>query len=286
MRKIKIVTDTTVDLRPEYYTEHHIEVLPLYINIAGKTYADSIEITPDKLFKIINETGERPSTTCQNEFNFEAKFRELLSQDYDIFYIGLGSGFSATYANACKAQEEIGEEAKGRIRCVDSANLSSGTGLLLMKAVKMIESGKTLDETADEITSLVPYVRSQFSINTLEYLHKGGRCSGTTRLFGTLLHIHPIIKVVDGKMVVAQKPMGHYKRALDTQIKNVLADKDVIDPDTITITHCMAEQDVPYIKSILEPIFPHTHFVETQASCTVSTHCGPRTIGILYVLKK
>lgn len=281
MNKIKIITDTTVDLLPEIYEKEDIDVLPLYVTIGGKTYSDGEDITPAKLFKLVEVTGDFPKTSNQNEYHFEQTFRKWLDQGYDCFYIGLGSHISATYANATAAAKEIGSD---RIRIVDSQSLSSGAGLLVLKAAKYVREGCTLDEVARKVSALVPNVRVSFSVDTLSYLHRGGRCSGTARIIGTLLHLHPIIKVVNGDMLVAQKPMGMYRRALNAQLAYIRADQARVDPDAIMVTHCEAHEDALYLMDELKTMFPGVPVIETFASCTISTHCGPRTIGILYIV--
>lgn len=282
MEKIKIVTDCTSDLSEELIEKHNIHTVPLIVNIGGKSYKDKEEINTKELFEKVKEYDELPKTSALTPHTYYELFKDLIDQGYSVLYMGIGSGFSSCYQNSMIASEDF---PKDKLRIVDSANLSSGIGLLLLKAAKFRDEGNSLNEIADKLEVLVPKVRTMFSIDTLEYLHKGGRCSGTARFFGSMLKIKPIIRVVDGKMVVAKKPRGKYKVALDTQLDYFMHDKDNIDPENIFITHCLAhDEDIEYLKEKITQTIDVKNLHVTNASSVISTHCGPRTIGILYIV--
>lgn len=284
MNKIKIITDCTSDLTTEMYEKLDIHVMLLNVTIGGKEYIDKVNITSEEMFKIVDEVNSLPKTSALTPSDFYNAFKTYVDEGYDVLYMGLGSGFSSTYQNAMIARDEF---PVGRVRTVDSGNLSSGIGLLLLKAAKFRDEGCSLDELVSKLEELVPRVRTMFSINTLEYLHKGGRCSGTQRFFGTMLKIKPIIRVVDGKMVVGKKPRGKYKVALDSQLEYVMHDVDNIDPDNLFITHCLAKpEDIEYLKSGIKKSVNVDNIYVTDASSIIATHCGPRTIGILYIVKE
>ena len=137
-----------------------------------------------------------------------------------------------------------------------------------------------------KVESLRPLIKTQFAINTLDYLHLGGRCSGTSKIFGTLLKIKPIIRVVDGEMIVAKKPRGKFTKALDTLLDYVKADVDNLDLDFMMVTHSLAGSDASYLLKELKSFVKVENIYETKASGVISTHCGPRTIGILYIVKR
>ncbi len=282
MEKIKIVTDCTSDLSEELIEKHNIHTVPLIVNIGGKSYKDKEEINTKELFEKVKEYDELPKTSALTPHTYYELFKDLIDQGYSVLYMGIGSGFSSCYQNSMIASEDL---PKDKLRIVDSANLSSGIGLLLLKAAKFRDEGNSLNEIADKLEVLVPKVRTMFSIDTLEYLHKGGRCSGTARFFGSMLKIKPIIRVVDGKMVVAKKPRGKYKVALDAQLDYFMHDKDNIDPENIFITHCLAhDEDIEYLKEKITQTIDVKNLHVTNASSVISTHCGPRTIGILYIV--
>ena len=284
MNKIKIITDCTSDLTDDLYVEHDIHVMSLYVTIGEKNYRDKIDILPEEMFKLVDKYNTLPKTSALTPHDFNEVFGKYINEGYDVLFFGIGGGFSSTFQNAVIASREFPED---RIRVLDSANLSSGIGLLLLKAAKFRDEGNTLAEIAAKIEAIVPNVKSMFSINTLEYLHKGGRCSGTQRFFGSMLKIKPIIRVVDGKMIVGKKPRGKYKAALDAQLEYVMHDIDNIDPDNLFITHCLAEdEDIEYLKEEINKRININNIHVSTASSTIATHCGPRTIGILYIVKE
>ena len=190
---------------------------------------------------------------------------------------------SRTYENAILAAKEIQED---KIFIVDSMNLSTGIGLLLLKACKYRDEGVDAKEIAKRLTEDSKRVLSQFAIEKMDYLYKGGRCSGMAKLFGTLLKIKPIIAVRDGKMHVQKKPIGKMKIALDSMIKQIIEDKPRLDLDHILITHSLAFDYCEYIYNILKKEFEGVDIICTVAGCVISSHCGKGTIGILYMVKE
>ena len=286
MNKIGIIADTACDLTKELLEKNNIKTIPFYVNINGKEYLSGRDISVEELFKYSKEHKCVPKTSQISMLDFIEKFEEYLKEYDEIIYIGLSSKFSGTYNNARLAKEELESEYKDKIHIIDSHNLSSGIGLLLLKACKLRDLGKSAIEIVEEVNRCIPLVRTQFAINTLDYLHWGGRCSGTTHLFGSLLRIKPIIKVVDGGMMVAKKPIGKFEKALKVMLDMVSADKDNIDPDNVMVTHCLANDDAKYLKEKVNEIIKADNVHETFADVIVSAHCGPRTIGILYILNK
>ena len=283
MGKIGIIADTACDLTNELCIKNNIERIPFYVNINGKEYLSGKDISVEELFKFSRENKSVPKTSQITIVEFVKRFKEYLEKYDEIIYIGLSSKFSGTFNNARLAKIELESD---KIHLIDSMNLSSGIGLLLLKACKLRDMGKTALEIVKEVERCVPLVRTQFAINTLDYLHWGGRCSGTTHLFGSMLRIKPIVKVVDGGMIVAKKPIGKFEKALKVMLEMVRADIDNIDPDNIMITHCLADDDAQYLKKEVNEMVKLANINETFADVIVSAHCGPRTIGILYILEK
>lgn len=278
MRKVNLITDSTCDLSPELLEKHNIIVWPLIVNFGEHSYRDHIDINLETLYQKVAEYGMLPKTAAQSPGFFYEKFKEF-SPDEDVIYMGIGSKLSINYQNAKVAAAEF-----DNVYIADSNNLSTGIGLQLLKMAKFRDQGMSAPEIVAEIEKVTPLVSTRFAINTLEYLHKGGRCSGTTRFFGTALNIKPIIKVVDGSMIVSKRPMG-FKRAINIMLSDVDENIDNIDRDYIMVTHSMADDDAKFIISELKKRgFENVH--ETKASAVISTHCGPRTIGILFILKK
>ena len=282
MKKIGIITDCTSDLTKEMYEKYNIEVLPLYVVMKGKTYQDGIDITTEEMYKLVDKYNELPKTSNVSPAKWEEYFKYYLEKYESIIYYGIGSDLSGTYQNAKIASLEFDSE---RVFIGDSKNLSTGIGLLVLKAAKYRDEGYSAKEIFEKVNELVPRVRTQFAINTLKYLHMGGRCSGVSKILGTALKLKPIIKVVDGKLEVSKKPIG-YVRALRTMLDNAYEDLENIDLDHVFVTHTVADSDAKYLKEELSKVIPSDCLRETNASGVIATHCGPRTIGILYLVKE
>lgn len=280
MRKVNLITDCTSDLNDTLLKQHNVRVLPLYVSFGGASYRDGIDITTEELYQKVQETGKLPKSAAIPPALFAEVF-ESYPQDEDIIYIGIGSGFSASYNNAYIASQDY-----ENVYLIDSQNLSSGIGILLLQVCAFRDQGLSAKEIVEQMKPLLPLVRTQFAINTLEYLHMGGRCSGTARIFGTLLKIKPIIRVVDNAMQVAKKPRGKFEVALKTLLDYVRADLDRIDGEYMFVTHSLANKDAQYLIKALKELVQVKHIIETKASGVISTHCGPRTIGIIYMLKQ
>ncbi|MDD3171686.1 MAG: DegV family protein [Bacilli bacterium] len=283
MKKVCILTDCTSDLNKELYEKNNIVVLPLYVTIGGKTYSDGVDITTEEIYQKVAEFGELPRSSAIGPVVFEEEFKKLLKEYDEIIYMGIGSGFSGTYNNAVLASQEVDPK---KIFIVDSGNLSSGIGLLVLKAAKFRSEGFDGIAIKQKLEEIVPMIRTQFAIDTLEYLHKGGRCTGTAKIFGTLLKMKPIIKVENGAMKVAKKPMGKFSRALGVILDYVRHDLDNIDPEFVMVTHSLNEEDATFLKKELAKMNKFENIYDTNASGVISTHCGPKTIGILYILEK
>ncbi len=286
MNKVQIVVDSTVDLSPELVKKGGLIIAPLHVAFKDDIhdYKDGIDINSEELYKKVEASGSTPKTGAVNVVEFIDIFKPIIEKGEDIIVTGIGSKLSSTYQNAVIASQEFPE---GRIRVVDSGSLSTGTGLLVMKMIKLRDEGKSVSEIFDEVSKLVPLVSAKFCIDTLTYLFKGGRCSGMTMIVAHALHIHPVAKMIDGKLVVYKKIRGQYKKAVDAQIDEFMEDLPNIDTDCLFITHSGRIDDYDkYIFDKISPFFPKENIHVTEAGCTVCSHCGPKTIGILYILKK
>lgn len=281
--KIAIVTDSTCDLSKEIIDRLDIKVLNLHINFSNETFEDIKEINAEKLYTLVESKKEMPKTSAVSIGEFMEAFESLCNDGYDIFFMGIGSSFSSTYSNAVIAAREFPE---CKIVIYDSMNLSSGTGLQLMKVAKFRDQGLSVDEIALKMKAITPLVRSQFAIETMEYLHKGGRCKGITRWFGTILKLKPIIEVRSGEMNVGKLPHGKMKVALDKLIDYITLDKEKVDEDNIFITHSLATDGAKYLNDKLKEMFPKTMINITDAGSVISSHCGAGTIGVLYILRE
>lgn len=283
MNKIKIIVDSTVDLSKELYEKYDIDVIPLNVNFGTTNYKDGVNLTIDELYKKVKETNMLPSTAAPSPQDFVDIFKKYIDLGFDIIYLGLGSKFSTTFQNAFIAKQEFDED---RIYLVDSLNLSTGSGLLALRAGRLVKEGKSAKEIKEDLEKCVPNISTKFAVETLEYLHKGGRCSGASKLFGHIFHIHPIISVVDGSMIVTKKPRGLMKVAIDEMINELKADLPNIYLDDVMITNSGCSDDViNYCVSETKKLVDPSRVRETKAGCVIGSHCGYGSLGILYIKK-
>jgi len=283
MNKVKVVVDSTVDLSPELYKENDMEVVPLNVNFGEQNFKDGLTINQTQLYEMVKKTGELPHTAAPSPEDFIKVFKTYIDKGYDIIYLGIGSLFSTSLQNANIAKQEFDE---GRIFLVDSLNLSSGSGLLALRACRLAKEGKSAAEIKEDLDSLVPNVSAKFAVDTLEYLHKGGRCSGASKLFGHIFHIHPIISVINGGMSVTKKPRGLLKVAIDEMVNELKNDLPNVYLDDVFVTDsgCLGAEKEYFINEVKKLVDPKCVRV-TEAGCVVCSHCGPRTIGVLYIKK-
>lgn len=266
--KIKISSDSTCDLSKEYIKAHDIGILSLVVVKDGESYRDGIDITPDVIFAHVNGGGALCSTSAANVNDYMELFEEY-KKEYDaVIHINLGSGFSSSYQNACIAAEEF-----ENVYVVDSMNLSTGHGLVVVEAVKMAENGETPEKIYEALKELAPKVEASFVLDRLDYMVKGGRCSAVAALGASLLQLKPCIEVVDGKMGVCKKYRGSYEKALANYVKDRLKDREDIETERIFVTHTETPQEI--VDSVKAAVNEYKEFgivEETVAGCTVSCH--------------
>lgn len=276
---IHILTDSTADLGTALAEKFGIQTIPLYVIMDNQTYSDGVQITTADLFRSVEKTGQLPKTSAPTVPDF-AKF---FQQPGETIYIGLSSKLSATMQNALLAQEGTEE---GRVFIIDSLNLSTGIGLLALKAADLRDKGFSAKEIADHIQQLVPNVRTSFVIETMEYIYKGGRCSAIQNLMGSLLHIRPVIAVrPDGMLGVKGRTRGTRQKGLQFMLDDFVENLPQIDLQRVFITHTCSSTDAQYLKAELLKLAPIQEIQITDAGSVIASHCGPGTIGILYLLK-
>lgn len=282
MSNVKIFTDSTSDLTQEILEAYDISVVPLYVTFEDRTFKDGVEMSSEALYKKVDELGKLPKTSAPSPSDFYNAFKPYIDEGRTILYIGLSSMISSTVQNVKIASGDFSE---GSVVVVDSLNLSSGIGLLVLKACDYAKEGLTADEIADKLQNHITKVKTAFIIDTLDYLYMGGRCSALANFIGGMLKIRPVVQVVDGKMILAQKLRGKRDKALETMLNNVLKDKDNISPERIMVTHSMGSEDAKFLKEQLQKLTDAKEILITEAGCVISSHCGPNTVGILYIQK-
>lgn len=280
MRRVKLFTDSTSDLTPELRSEYDIQVVPLYVVFGEKAYRDGIDITPSELYRMVDENGNLPKTAAPSPGDFATAFEPFIEDDYDILYIGLSSEISSTVQSAHIAAEQFPE---GRIAVVDSLNLCTGIGLQVILAARLLAEGKSMAEVVEILLRKRGDVGAAFVIDTLDYLHMGGRCSSTQAFIGNILKIRPIVTVADGKMSMTARIRGKREKALRQLVDNALVHADQIVPSLVFVAHSFAKDEAEFIKGEL---LAHPAIKEvfiTEAGCVISSHCGPQTAGLFYL---
>ena len=285
--EIELFSDSLIDITQDLIDKWNIHIIPLMVFFKGsdKTFEDGKGITPEDIYAHVQKTKVLPSTGSVSPQRFIEAFKPFVDQGKKIVYIGTGSGISGTFQNSLIAEKEFKE---GDVTCIDSQTLSTGIALLVHKARLFIDEGKTPSEIKTLIEDLVPKLSVKFTIESMDYLYHGGRCSSLIYIFANTLHIHPLIRMVGNKLVVAGKPRGKYIKAIDELVKEFKKDLPNIDKDCVFITHSGPGdfEGHNYIYEKIKEDIPLENLHITQAHSVVSSHCGPHTIGILYILKK
>lgn len=281
MSKVKIFADSTSDLPAAWLTEYRIGIIPLYVVFGDETFKDGVDMTPTELYRKVETGGSLPKTTAPSPKDFMDAFAPYIDRGEDIVYISLSSKLSSTYQNALIA---AGEFPEGRVHVVDSLNLCSGIGLLVMKAVRAAQQGMAAREIVPLLEQCRDRVETEFVIDTLEYLYKGGRCSGMQNFIGSLLQIRPVLKLVEGNIIPAYKVRGRKEKAVQQMLDNALSDIANMDGDLIIVAHTHAEDDARRLAAILRER-TGSEVAISEAGCVISSHCGPGTVAIMYTRK-
>lgn len=277
---IRITADSTCDLNAEYLAKHSIvKVIPMRVTMGGVDYADGIDLQPDDIFRHVEAGGELPKTSAINMTEYREQFEAELKNCDAIIHFNIGDGFSSCHANALMAAEDL------PVYVVNSQNLSSGISLLLAEAVEMIENGCDDPKAVfDHVCALREKVDASFILDRLDYLHKGGRCSMIAMLGANLLHLRPCIEVVEGKMIVGKKYRGSYERCLKQYVADRLKNPDAIRAKRVFVTHTGVAPET--VKQVIEQVKSLKQFdevMEVRAGCSITSHCGQNTLGVLFI---
>lgn len=279
---IKILSDSTCDLSKELVQRYDLGIIPLYVRLGDKEYLDGVNISPEELYKWSDEHGETPKTAAPSIEDISKYLDPTGSDEYIIFTIS--SSMSASFNNVRLAAEDL--EMSDRVYVIDSANLSTGIGLQVLYAAEMAKAGKSAKEIVQEIENTKSKVRASFVVDTLVYLHRGGRCSGLAALLGTALKLHPRIAVADGAMHPEKKYRGSSKRFVLDYVKDMEADLKNARPERVFITHSGCDREiVEAVRAYLNGLGVFNEILETRAGGVVSSHCGPGTLGVLFIAR-
>lgn len=278
---IQITSDSTCDLSPALLQSYGVRIIPLSVIQGGTSYKDGVDIQPADIFAHVEQGGDLPTTSAVSVGEYRALFAELSPQHEAVVHITISADFSSCYQNACIAAEEF-----GNVYVVDSRNLSTGHGLVVVEAALAARRGMAPDELVPFLRELTGRVEASFLIDRLDYMVKGGRCSAVAMLGANLLRLKPCIEVRDGKMGVVKKYRGAFAKCLVDYVRERLEGRTDLVPDRVFITHTtVAPEIVAAVRQAVEQYGPFAEILETDAGCTVSSHCGPGTLGILFIRK-
>lgn len=282
-KSIRISADSTVDLSPELLARFSVSVCPLAVTMGDDTRDDNgVDVKPADLFEYTRRTGLLAKTAAQSTEYYTDYFKGLIADGSEVVHFTISGGMSSSYTFACLAAEEL----EG-VHVIDSENLSTGIALLVIKAAEMAAAGADAETIIREIEVLRPRVDASFVIDTLEFLHKGGRCSTVAMLGANVLKLKPCIQVKHGAMDVGKKYRGKIEGAFREYARDALHDPDDIDLSRVFVTHTCGH-DAPIALEIAEEvksILPFEEVLITDAGCTISAHCGPGTLGVLFIRK-
>lgn len=280
-RKTVIISDSTCDIAPEMIKERDIKIIPLTVVFGDEKHRDSIDVTPDDVYAYYKKSGQLAKTTAANIDEHDSFIKENVPAGKDAVYFSISSELSANFNNLRLATMDY-----DNVYIVDSRNLSTGIGLLVLLAADLADEGRSAKEIHETITSLVDNVDASFVVDTLEYLHKGGRCSSVAALGANLLKLKPLIQVKDGKMSVAKKYRGKRNDVLKEYVTEKLNDKNEIISSRIFVTHSgECDEIAEELRDMVKAKYPDKEVLITKAGCTISVHCGPGTLGVLMIRK-
>ena len=278
--KIKITSDSTCDLSREKIEKNEIGIFSLSVILGEKTYKDG-EVTPEDIFEFVRQTGTLPKTGAGSSEEYSEFFEENLKGCDALIHVNISALASSSHSSACKAAEKFA----GKVFVVDSKALSSGQGLLVMKACRLRDEGHTAEEIVGILNELRPKVNTSFIPDALDYLHKGGRCSLAALIGAKVLKLHPLIcENKDGQLIARKKYMGNMSRCIRAYVEDLREQYPNYDKSLCFITHSSADRElVELAKRMVEDNFEFDEICETFAGSIVTSHCGRNTLGVLFI---
>lgn len=282
--KVVITADSPCDLPDDIIAEKEIIITPLSILLDDKSYLDRVEINADDIYNFVEKTGNLPKTAAVPPAQYAEIFKNLTDEGFSVVHIGLSSGISSSYQNACIAGDEF-----ENVYCVDSKSLCTAMGLLVLKACDLRDNGFDAKKIANRLTALVPKIQTTFVLDSLEYLHKGGRCSGVARFGANVLGLKPSIiqNTENGKLEVGKKYRGKIEAVYKQYINDCLSNAKDADPARIVIANSggVTDEIIEFAKKSAQDMGIFKEIITARAGCTISSHCGPKTLAVFYMNK-
>ncbi len=284
MKEVVITADSTCDLPPHIIEKNEIIITPLSVLLGEKSYTDGVDVFPSDIYRFVERTGVLPKTAAVAPSAYYELFEKLSADGKAVVHIGLSSAISSSYQNACIAASEFED-----IYCIDSKSLCTAMGLLVLKACDFRNKGFDAKKIYNRVTTLIPKVSTTFVLDSLEYLHKGGRCSGVAKFSANVLGIKPSIAVdpATGTLDVAKKYRGKMDAVYKQYINDCLKDINKIDTSRIAVSNSggIDPEIISFAKGVIEGKNKFGEIITADAGCTISSHCGPRTLAIFYIKK-
>ncbi len=278
--KIKITADSTCDLSPELIEKYGVGIMPLNVIMNGVSSRDGLDVKPSDIFESVAETGVLPKTSAPSVEDYSEFFKSALTDCDAVIHYNISSKASSSHENAVHASERFG----GKVFAVDSYALSTGQGLLVLKACDLVAAGNSPADIVQITQNLRGKVNTSFVPDALDYLHKGGRCSLAALMGAKVLKLHPMIDMKDGRLYAKRKYMGGLERCLKNYVKDLSDEYHHYDKTRCFITHSSCEPDVvERVKAQVESLFGFDEILETTAGCVVTSHCGKNTLGVLFI---
>ena len=286
--QIVLSADTPCDIGEELKLRYAVSLYPLHIILDEKQYTDGLDITSAELYEAWWKHKLLPRTAAINPEEYQSYFQNFLDQGCDVIHISLGSGLSSSHANAVLAANLLKD--KGNVYVIDSCSLSTGFGLLVCEAGERIKAGLTAEQIVNEVSALTQDTRASFVLDTLEFMRAGGRCSSITQIGAALMNLKPTILVRNdrqGSMVVGKKYMGKLAPSLMKYVDDQLKGRTDLILDRVFVTHSGMDDPaaIDRVVARIKELQPFKEIFVTQASCTISSHCGPNTLGVLFLTK-
>ena len=282
---VRIISDSTCDLSKELLDKYEVDILPLHVILGDQDFEDGRSITPDEIYRWSDEHKQTPKTAAVSVEEAEKTFAPYLAEGNEIVCFAISESMSSTTNAMRLAAQKLNAEEK--INVIDSASLSTGVGLLVIEAARMARAGMNARQIVEIIEKLKSRVRASFVVDTLTFLHRGGRCSGVAAFVGSTLKLHPRIAVENGKMAPGKKYRGRMSRAIMDYVKDMEDDLKNARKDRVFITHSGCDQaDIDAVHAYLEGLHHFEEILTTRAGSVISSHCGPGTLGVLFINDK
>lgn len=281
MLNVKITCDSTCDLTPELYARYGVSVIPLCVALGDRLCRDGEDIAPEELFSYVEETGKLPTTSAISVGEYANFFRPLVANGYEIVHINLSSALSSSHQNA-----RIAAQAVGNVYIVDSQSLSTGSGHLVILAAELASAGYDGAYIAKALDDMKGHLDVSFVLQTLDYLHKGGRCNGIARFGANMLKLRPEIIMENGTLHVGKLYRGSMEKSILDYVRGRLEGVGQVNYDRIFVTHSGVPREiVDQVIALVKEMHPFEEVIETVAGSTISCHCGPCCLGVLFFRK-